>query len=161
MAKFKFTSALTADNFKTFVNDFIAGSLTRYLKSEELPETNDKPVKIIVGKNFKDLVLKSGKDVLVYFYAPWCGHCKTLAPIYEELAQKLSKNTNLVLGKCDATANEVEGVDIESFPTLFFWKNGQKDKMAFTGERDLEGIQNFLKENVSHKWVEGHAETDL
>jgi len=33
--------------------------------------------------------------------------------------------------------------------------------MAFTGERDLEGIQNFLKENVSHKWVEGHAETDL
>jgi thiol-disulfide isomerase/thioredoxin len=59
------------------------------MKSEEVPATNDEPVKILVGKNFKELVLDNDKDVLVEFYAPWCGHCKQLAPIYETLAKKL------------------------------------------------------------------------
>lgn len=46
------------------------------MKSEEVPATNDEPVKILVGKNYKELVLNNDKDVLVEFYAPWCGHCK-------------------------------------------------------------------------------------
>jgi len=64
-------------------------------------------VKIIVGKNFDDLVINNDKDVLVEFYAPWCGHCKQLAPIYDELAAKLAVNPNLVIAKCDSTGNEV------------------------------------------------------
>jgi len=44
------------------------------------------------------------------FYAPWCGHCKSLAPIYDKLAKRLAKNTNLVIGKMDSTANEVDSV---------------------------------------------------
>jgi len=59
------------------------------LKSEEVPETNDEPVKVLVGKNFEAIALDETKDVLVEFYAPWCGHCKTLAPKYDELAKKL------------------------------------------------------------------------
>lgn len=94
------------------------------MKSEEVPATNDEPVKIVVGKNFKDLVLNNDKDVLIEFYAPWCGHCKQLAPIYEGLAKKLLVNPNIIIAKCDATANEIEGVNIESFPTIKFWKNG-------------------------------------
>jgi len=46
------------------------------------------------------------------YYAPWCGHCKNLKPVYEDLAKKLSGNRNLVLAKLDATANEVEGLQI-------------------------------------------------
>lgn len=45
---------------------------------------------------------------MVKFYAPWCGHCKQLAPIYEKVAEHLlEKNPNIVLGKCDSTVNEV------------------------------------------------------
>lgn len=41
------------------MNDFLAGKLERYLKSEEIPENNDEPVKVIVGKQFRQLVLES------------------------------------------------------------------------------------------------------
>jgi protein disulfide isomerase family A protein 3 len=52
-------------------------------------------------------VVDGSKDVLVEFYAPWCGHCKSLAPVYEEVAQKLKDEDGVVLAKLDATANDV------------------------------------------------------
>jgi thiol-disulfide isomerase/thioredoxin len=77
------------------------------LKSEEAPKNNGKPVKVIVGKSFKELILDNEKDVLVLFYAPGCGHCKSFAPIYEKAAEVLSVNPNVVIAKCDGTRNEV------------------------------------------------------
>jgi len=57
------------------------------MKSEPIPATNDEPVKVIVGKNFDEIVMNSPHDVLLMFYAPWCGHCKTLHPIYDVVAK--------------------------------------------------------------------------
>jgi protein disulfide isomerase len=53
------------------------------LKSEDIPAENNAPVKILVGKSFNQLVIDNENDVLVEFYAPWCGHCKKLAPIWD------------------------------------------------------------------------------
>ncbi len=45
-------------------------------------------LQVVVAKNFKEVV-DQDKDVLIKFYAPWCGHCKKLAPVWDELAEKV------------------------------------------------------------------------
>ena len=54
--------------------------------------------------------------------APWCGHCKQLAPIYDELAEALKDIEDTVVAKMDSTANEIDMVAIKSFPTLKYFK---------------------------------------
>ena len=44
---------------------------------------------IVVGRNFDEIVNDPSKDVLIEFYAPWCGHCKALAPKFDELGEKV------------------------------------------------------------------------
>lgn len=77
------------ENLEKFVRDFQDKKLEPYVKSESIPEDNTAPVKVAVAKNFDDLVINNGVDTLVEFYAPWCGHCKSLAPVYEQVAEKV------------------------------------------------------------------------
>jgi protein disulfide-isomerase A1 len=150
MKKFNYEgkiNELSVDSLKKFIEDFKGGKLSAFLKSEEIPADNSQPVKVIVGKSFKNMVLDSDSDVLMEFYAPWCGHCKKLAPIYDELAAELKDVKDLVIAKMDATANEVDGVDIRGYPTLKFYPKGNKSSpVEYEGERDLAGLKNYLKE---------------
>jgi protein disulfide isomerase len=146
---------ITAENLGSFLDRVKAGEVEQFLKSAEIPESNDAPVKIIVGKTFNDIVLNNEKEVLVKFYAPWCGHCKTIAPHFDEAAERLANNPNIVIAKVDSTENEVSAVDIQGFPTLKFWgKDKSQPPIDFNGERTADGIIQWLKDHTSYEWIE-------
>jgi len=148
--KFLFEHEITVDNLKAFYHDFVDNKLKPFFKSADIPANpHEDNVKVIVGKNYKEVVLDSDDDVLVEYYAPWCGHCKSLAPIYSSLAGKVHKTPGVVIAKMDATANEVEGLNIQGFPTIKFYPKGKKNSpIEFNGDRTEEGFIKFLKENA-------------
>ena len=79
---------------------------------------------------------------MVEFYAPWCGHCKTLTPIWEELAEK---SQDMSVGKVDCTDEDNYELcvqfDVKGYPTLIL----VKDDMVFKykGARDYESLKSF------------------
>ncbi|ETP54117.1 protein disulfide-isomerase domain [Phytophthora nicotianae P10297] len=92
-------------------------------------------------------------DWLVEFYAPWCGHCKKLAPIYEKVADDLKGEVNVA--KVDVTANAELGkrFGIRGFPTLLHFSHGKSYKYA--GKRTLEDLAAFARGGF--KKVEGEV----
>jgi len=147
MTKFKPEhKEINEENIRKFVEGVLSGKVKQHLLSQELPEDWDKtPVKTLVNTNFDDVAFDKTKDVLVEFYAPWCGHCKQLVPIYEQLGDKFKDNPSIVIAKMDATANELEHTKINSFPTLKLFKKETNEVVDYNGERTLEGLTQFLE----------------
>merc|ERR1711963_693990 len=146
MAKYKpEEDKIEAENIKAFVAKFLAGELKQHSMSEEIPEDWDAAgVKVLVGKNFHEVAMNTEKNVLVEFYAPWCGHCKQLAPIWDKLGEKYADHANIVIAKMDSTANELEEVKVQGFPTIKLIKAGDNSIVDFDGERTEAGFTKFL-----------------
>lgn len=147
MAKFKPESYdITEENLRATVDKFLEGKLKQHLLSQDLPEDWDKnPVKVLVSSNFDEVVFDKSKDVLVEFYAPWCGHCKQLAPIYDQLAEKFGDREDILIAKMDATVNELEHTKIQSFPTLKLYKKEDNEVVDYNGARTLEALSDYLE----------------
>ncbi len=147
--------SVTVEGIQAFVAKVESGEVNKLLKSAPVPENNDKPVKTLVGSTYKSLVLGDDKEYLVKIYAPWCGHCKSIAPHFEAAAAAISNNPNIVLADFDGTLNEVEGVEISGYPTiLWYGKDKTAEPIPFNGERDTEGIIDWIKDHSQHEWVE-------
>eukprot|EP00095_Tigriopus_kingsejongensis_P002545 maker-scaffold344_size201325-snap-gene-1.23 protein:Tk02545 transcript:maker-scaffold344_size201325-snap-gene-1.23-mRNA-1 annotation:"Calsequestrin-1 precursor " len=139
------TEEFSKDNLEQFVKDFLDKKVPVHYLSDDIPEDWDKnPVKTLVGKNFDEVAFNKDKNVLVEFYAPWCGHCKQLVPIWEEVAEFLSKKDDMVVAKMDSTTNELSHTKVRSFPTIKLFKKGDNEAVEYNGERTLEGITKFL-----------------
>lgn len=142
-----------SDTLREFVRAFKKGKLKPVVKSQPVPKNNKGPVKVVVGKTFDSIVMDPKKDVLIEFYAPWCGHCKQLEPEYTALGKKYKGHKNLVIAKMDATANDIPNnrYKVEGFPTIYFAPSGdKKNPIKFEdGNRDLEHLSKFVEEHAT------------
>lgn len=151
---------------EAFVNDFVAGNLAPIVKSEPLPTEEEiaaTPVVQLVGHNHNDVVGDVSKDVFVKYYAPWCGHCKKLAPTWDELAELYdSKNSDskVVVAKLDHSNNDVTvPYEISGYPTLLLYPasgevdeaSGLRKPIVFEGPRDFDQLVEFIKEKGTHQ----------
>ncbi|CAK7214210.1 Protein disulfide-isomerase erp38 [Sporothrix bragantina] len=107
----------------------------------------------LIPSNFDKVVLKSGKPTLVEFFAPWCGHCKNLAPVYEDLAQVFAFSDGVQIAKVDADAEKSLGkrFGVQGFPTLKYFDGTDADPVDYQGGRDIDSLSKFITEKTGIK----------
>ena len=118
-------------------NSFVVGSITS-----------------IVGSQFDELVMKSPVSVLLLFHAPWCAHCKSLEPVFDDAASVIASKgyTDISFLRIDASTNDVphDEIQILGYPTLYLFPlHNKTSPTLFQGERSTEDIVNFVIEHCS------------
>ncbi|XP_038077413.1 protein disulfide-isomerase A4-like [Patiria miniata] len=120
--------------------------------NEEPEVTEEDGVLVLTSDKFDDVV-KNKDIILVEFYAPWCGHCKSLAPEYAKAAQTMKKADPPVLfAKVDATAEAdlAQRYEVTGYPTLKIFRKGEASN--YEGPRDEAGIVRYMKEQSDPNW---------
>eukprot|EP00922_Rhytidocystis_sp_ex-Travisia-forbesii_P057199 GHVS01084735.1.p1 GENE.GHVS01084735.1~~GHVS01084735.1.p1 ORF type:complete len:517 (+),score=84.40 GHVS01084735.1:207-1757(+) len=137
-------ATLTSDQLVAFEQGYFSGSLSTWLRSEVPLEgsvasvvplgrntramTRPGVVQQIVGSQFQMNVMETKVDTLVFFFAPWCGHCKSFEGGFEKLAKKFKDIRSIDFIKMDAIRNDVSHpfIHIERVPYVRFFKTEAK-----------------------------------
>ena len=104
-------------------------------------------VKQITNQNFEQEVIKENKLVVLDFWATWCGPCRAIGPVVEELAEEYQGK--VVVGKVnvDDESNLARKFKVMSIPTIIFFKNGELiDKVV--GLRSKEDLEELIESNI-------------
>ncbi|KAJ4727774.1 Protein disulfide isomerase-like 2-2 [Melia azedarach] len=151
----KYEGGRTAESLAEFVNN--EGGTN--VKIAAVPSN----VVVLTADNFDEVVLDETKDVLVEFYAPWCGHCKNLAPTYEKVATAFRLEQDVVIANLDADKYRdlAEKYGVSGYPTLKFFPKSNKAGEDYGGGRDLEDFVSFINERSgSHRDAKGQLTSE-
>ncbi|CAO3590567.1 unnamed protein product [Absidia cylindrospora] len=137
----------TVDDVLAYVRDKTA--LTGGSGAGAILEGN---VHVLTQSNFKT-VMDGSRPALVEFYAPWCGHCKNLAPVYAELGDAFAHSDQVIIAKVDADEHRDLGgaFDVQGFPTLKWFPKGVTTKEGvedYKGGRDLDSLSKFVRDHT-------------
>ncbi|CDI85701.1 thioredoxin, putative [Eimeria praecox] len=132
-----------------FVSGVLSHSVPPYFRSETPPDTPEPRgrVRTLVASTFATEVRKE-PNVLVEFYAPWCGFCRKMEPAYKELAMRVAGVSGLLIARIDATRNEVDGVAVAGYPTLYLYRKGDKEPLLYAGDRSTRDMLKWLSLRV-------------
>jgi len=98
----------------------------------------------VTDANFEAEVLKGHGPVLVDFWAPWCGPCRMLGPILEEVSKEHSSKVKIVKVNVDESPGTSQKFSISSIPTMILFKDGQK----------VDQKVGVLSKDAILKWIE-------
>ncbi|KAL7419228.1 protein disulfide-isomerase precursor [Cryptotrichosporon argae] len=146
--KYAHTGAVDAAGITQFARDVYNGKVEPTIKSEPKPASQSQPIYHLTADGWNDLFDDESKDVFAEFFAPWCGHCQRLAPIWETLGERYAANANVVIAQMDATENDIPPAApfrVQGFPTLKFRPAGQADFIDYNGDRSLESLVEFVE----------------
>jgi len=142
----------TAEDFLSFLNTKAGARLSIPKDASDVIDLD--------GHNFDKIVKDASRDVLVEFYAPWCGHCKRLAPDYEKVATAFKNEDGVVIAKMDAdqAGNKAAAAayDVSGFPTIKWFPKGDKSGQEYSAGRSPEDFVNWINDKVgTHRTVGG------
>merc|ERR1712198_496094 len=136
-----------------FIEDLRTGRSKPFMRSMPIPKKQDAVVRKVVAHNYDEEIHKVKKDAVLFFYAPWCGHCKEFDPTYKKVAKKLLKNNeNIVFGKFDGTGNDIPYMfpPLKGFPSLFFVSAYEKfDPIMYQGDRSYKSVKDWINRHSS------------
>ena len=108
--------------------------------TQHVAEVND--------SNFKQIVLESKRPVLVDFWAPWCGPCRTLSPIVESVAEQYAKTAQVVKLNVDDNPSIALRYSVQAIPTLILFRDGE-ERDRLIGVRSKEAIGQAIDAHIS------------
>ena len=103
--------------------------------------------KNITDENFEAEVLKADKPTLVDFWAEWCGPCKQLSPILEEISNEMDEQVVFVKHNIDEHPNQPRKYGVRGIPTMLLFKDGQL-KATKVGATTKSNIVSWIRENI-------------
>jgi len=127
-------------------------------ENEKIPipklNTGEEDVTVLTTETF-DNAINTGGVTFVKFFAPWCGHCKKLAPVWQELGNYYTDDESVTIATVDCTDHEsvCQGQQISGYPTLKLYSNG-KMMAPFTGPRGLDYLKSFVDKQKSKIHIE-------
>ena len=110
----------------------------------------DNEVFVLTDTNFEE-TLGSGKPMFVKFFAPWCGHCKRLAPAYIDLAKAVKESDkDIIIAELDCTVHKsmASKYSIKGYPTLILFEN--EEETRYKGDRSVKDMTEFLDNNIKN-----------
>ena len=104
-------------------------------------------VAAVTTNNFENEVLKSNTPVLVDFWAAWCGPCRMVAPVIDQLAEQYSGKVKVVKLNVDENPVIAEKYQIMSIPTVYLFKNGSKAE-ELVGARPKQNFEEMINKHI-------------